>query len=81
MLQAASRLPITAERLWFGSTSIYVGFVVDEMALEQVRPRIQTFCDLRNFILRTLKHEQVLKNYILTLLKSAPKFSLEELTL
>jgi hypothetical protein len=61
MLQAASRLPVTTERLWYGPTSIHVGFVVDEVALEQVRPRVQTFCDLRNLILHNFKLEKVKK--------------------
>jgi hypothetical protein len=61
MLQAASRLPVTTERLWFGPTSIHVGFVVDELALEQVHPRVQIFCDLRDFILHNFKLEKSFK--------------------
>jgi uncharacterized protein with von Willebrand factor type A (vWA) domain len=61
MLQAASRLLVTTEKLWLSPTSIHVGFVVDEVALEQVCPRVQTFCDLRNLILHNFKPEKVLK--------------------
>ena len=55
MLQAPSRLPITTERIWFGPTSIHVGFVADGVTPAQVRPRVRTFYDLRNFILHNLK--------------------------
>jgi len=60
MLQAASRLPVTTERLWFGATSIHVGFVVDEVTMEQIRPRVQTLCEVCNFIVHNFKLEKVL---------------------
>jgi hypothetical protein len=61
MLQAASRLPVTTERLWFGPKSIHLGIVVEEMALEHVRPREQRVFLLRSFISRNFKLEKVFK--------------------
>jgi hypothetical protein len=55
MLQAVSQLPVIAEWHWFGPVSIHVGYVVDKVALGQVRPRVQTLPDLRDFMLRNFR--------------------------
>jgi hypothetical protein len=62
MIQAASRLPAlhNGEAL-IGPKSILLGFVVNELALEHVRPRVQTVSLLCNFILRNFKLENVFK--------------------
>jgi hypothetical protein len=61
MAQAVSRRPLP-RRPGFDPGSVHVGFVVDNVALGQVFPRVLRFCPV-NFIPPVLHYTEKRKNY------------------